>query len=103
MESLIPLLQVLQTHFQHDPTLVIGLKLPPYVYSKQNDRVLSAVSLLSVAGRNPIAFLTCTNTLGNCIMPATQAELSDSSSGLFALPTKFGGLGGEYIHNLALG
>jgi len=130
--GLIPILDVLARYFWEDPTLVIGLKLPPYVYSTQFDELLHRIATYSRsdpsdASRrlNPFAFLTSTNTLGQTLFFAEQAvPLSgpDSGSGKaasaadtvlapddagspteFALPTALGGMAGEALHPLALG
>jgi dihydroorotate dehydrogenase (fumarate) len=103
--SLVPYLTVLANEYELDPTLTIGLKLPPYVYSTQFDDVLTGLSSFSSSGGNPFAFLTCTNTLGSSLFFSEQTN-SDNVSGAstpFALPTPLGGLAGEPIHALALG
>jgi dihydroorotate dehydrogenase (fumarate) len=114
--SLAPLLSVLAEHYWKDPTLTLGLKLPPYVWSTQFEDVIRGISELpenhsasrDVTGsrRNPIAFLTCTNTLGSGLLFSDQAEHnheSTLSTYQFALPTAIGGLAGESIHALSLG
>lgn len=112
--TLVPFLQVLAEAFWTDRTLVLGLKLPPYTYSTQFVDILGSISSLSrdSEGRriNPIAFLTCTNTLGNSLLFADQTlnEKIPGTGGipdskLYALPTPLGGLAGESIHALALG
>jgi len=80
MAGLIPILDVLARYFWEDPTLVIGLKLPPYVYSTQFDELLHRIAAYSrpdpsdVSRRlNPFAFLTSTNTLGQTLFFAEQA------------------------------
>lgn len=110
MVTLKPLLQVLANNSQADPTLVIGLKLAPYVYQDQMEGIVETISgLTDGQGRNPIAFLTCTNTLGGCVMFADQVVSSGSQKGSsdtvaeMALPTTFGGLAGEPLHYLSLG
>lgn len=129
-ESLIPLLRVLSEAYTEDPTLTIGLKLPPFVHEQQFHSVLNQISSLipdnahhsvtpSVSGAdrtNPgsfISFLTCTNTLGNSLLFADQitpitpssspSNEGSSSLATFALPTVLGGLAGEALHSLALG
>lgn len=54
---------------------------------------------------SPIAFLTCTNTLGMSLLFADQAEgaAGQPSGSQFALPTTLGGLAGEALHALSLG
>jgi dihydroorotate dehydrogenase (fumarate) len=146
MPALLPLLQVLAEHYRQDPSLTIGLKLPPYVYAGQFGEAVGVIASLSsttqVSGkrnvvddgreerrggdggmRNPIAFLTCTNTLGSALMfedqvqsreveididgsTNTNADTLDASttqSTAFALPTPLGGLAGSALHSLALG
>ena len=93
--SLVPLLEVLSKAFKEDSTLTIGLKLPPYVHSDQYDQVISGLQGLVMGDATPIAYLACTNTLGNSL-------LLDENLG-FAVPTGLGGLGGESLHALALG
>jgi dihydroorotate dehydrogenase (fumarate) len=114
--SLAPLLSVLVEHYWKDPTLTLGLKLPPYVWSTQFEEVIRGISELPAnhaasrdvtEGRNnPIAFLTCTNTLGSSLFFSGQAQHnheSTLSTCQFALPTAIGGLAGESIHALSLG
>lgn len=112
MATLTPLLQVLASTFQADPTLVIGLKLAPFVYRDQMEGVVRTIAgLVDQEGRSPIAFLTSTNTLGGCVMFADQVSqktTSASTAGVdaapsMALPTTFGGLAGEPLHYLSLG
>lgn len=88
--------------------MTIGLKLPPYVYSTQFDDVIKVIDSFTTNGKNPIAFLTCTNTLGTSLLFTDQAlpplsSAKDSESAPFALPTPLGGLGGASIHALSLG
>lgn len=106
-ESLRPLLQVLSEVYAHDPTLTIGLKLPPYVHEQQFHSAINQIILLNsynphqsntaagVSSRTSstsanttgsvISFLTCTNTLGNSLLFADQcaprASLSSPSNG----------------------
>jgi dihydroorotate dehydrogenase (fumarate) len=86
----------------------LGLKLAPFVYRKQQQDILDLIAEFTEEGRNPIAFLTCTNTLGNCTMfldqtmMALNGKASDDVSAK-ALPTQFGGLAGEPLHYLSLG
>ncbi|KAF8665165.1 hypothetical protein AX16_000630 [Volvariella volvacea WC 439] len=108
-QSLLPLLQVLSAAFVQDESLTIGLKLPPFVYREQFLAVIEGVKTLEKGPktkRNPIAFFTCTNTLGNSLLFSDQAlapggEVSAESR--FALPTPLGGLAGDALHPLALG
>ena len=125
MASLTPMLDVLARYFREDPTLVIGLKLPPYVYSTQFDDLLRGIATYSQSDPSgelrritPFAFLTATNTLGQTLFFAEQAtplhgkaetaaltavpeEVSNPVG--FALPTVIGGMAGEALHPLALG
>ncbi|EJD04414.1 FMN-linked oxidoreductase [Fomitiporia mediterranea MF3/22] len=113
--ALSPLLAVLAMAFWTDRTLTIGLKLPPYTYSTQFTDMLSLIASLSrdIDGEryNPIAFLSCTNTLGTSLLFTEQAlpaghernSTKDEGGSRFALPTPLGGLAGEAIHALSLG
>ncbi|KAG6371586.1 hypothetical protein JVT61DRAFT_9296 [Boletus reticuloceps] len=104
--ALAALLDVLADAFWADPSLTIGMKLPPYVVSTQIEDVVrtigaySRVDPESGVSVNPIAFLTCTNTLGNSLVFADQVE---GATGEFALSAGVGGLAGEAMHALALG
>ena len=107
-----PILDVLARYFWEDPTLVIGLKLPPYVYSSQFDELLQSIATYSRPDPNdesrrtsPFAFLTSTNTLGQTLFFAEQAgplpaaasnEVAATPAG-FALPTVLGGDGGGSV------
>lgn len=73
----------------NDSEMTIGLKLPPYIWDGQMSDVVMAIK--REAG-NSINFLTSTNTLGNTI------EYSGENIG----PVR-GGMGGGWIHGLALG
>ncbi|CAE7229987.1 unnamed protein product [Rhizoctonia solani] len=84
-----PLLRVIAKHVFEDPSFVVGLKLPP------SDDL------------HPIAFLTCTNTLGSSVLFQDQVAPSNFEKPHqdfeFAVPTIYGGLAGESIHPLSLG
>ncbi|KAI0767898.1 hypothetical protein BC629DRAFT_1292789 [Irpex lacteus] len=108
---LVPFLDVLASAYYSDPSLTIGLKLPPYLYST---RFQDAVRRLATYSRpkpesdgtdtiNPFAFVTCTNTLGSCLLFADETNNEAAETNEFALPTALGGLGGEALHPLALG
>ncbi|KAG8824720.1 dihydroorotate dehydrogenase [Serendipita sp. 401] len=89
-----------------DESLVLGLKLPPYVYRRQMIELVEAVATFANAetGRCPFRFFTCTNTLGGCVMFQDQTgSITDQDANPLALPTKYGGLAGEPLHSLALG
>jgi dihydroorotate dehydrogenase (fumarate) len=115
MAGLTPILDVLARYFREDPTLVIGLKLPPYVYSTQFDDLLRSIATYSRSDPsnesrriNPFAFLTSTNTLGQTLFFAEQAlppfpGKAEAAPTGFALPTVIGGMAGEALHPLALG
>ena len=115
--ALSPLLAVLAMAYWSDRTLTIGLKLPPYTYSTQFTDIHSLIAGLSsdIDGQryNPIAFLSCTNTLGSSLLYAEQSlnakesqsntNPGDENGSAYALPTALGGLAGEAIHALSLG
>ncbi|KAI1786290.1 hypothetical protein LXA43DRAFT_1065194 [Ganoderma leucocontextum] len=93
-QFLLPYLDVLSSAFYADPTLTIGLKLPPYLYQTRfteairflhtyTREVRSATFVKGSSTRhhhgthrpehvmrslNPFAYLACTNTLGNCLL-----------------------------------
>ncbi|OLL24225.1 putative dihydroorotate dehydrogenase A (fumarate) [Neolecta irregularis DAH-3] len=76
-------LTVIARYTANDPTLTVGLKLPPYTHDGHFD------SLISVLERTcPIRFITSTNTLGNGQHPESRLV---------------GGIGGSGVHYLALG
>lgn len=110
-EALKPLLLVLSNAVEMDPSLTVGLKLPPYTYSTQFTDLLDAVASFSFINSlsirfSPFAFFTCTNTLGSSLLFSDQSLLESASldgGSPFALPTPLGGLAGETIHNLSLG
>ncbi|KAJ6569597.1 hypothetical protein B0H19DRAFT_1136174 [Mycena capillaripes] len=109
--ALAPLLSVLADAWRADPTLTLGLKLPPYVYTAQFAAVLDTLRGFSTPdARNPIAYLACTNTLGNALLFAEQVvaaggEPAASAVGesAFAVPKALGGVAGDTLHALALG
>ncbi|KAK0473550.1 hypothetical protein EDD18DRAFT_1323757 [Armillaria luteobubalina] len=112
-DDLRELLNGLEMENRRDPTLTIGLKLPPYVYQQQFKEVLNVLADFSTATmgaggvmkkRSPFAFLACTNTLGNSLLYPDQVAHNESTSGSdFAVPTGLGGLAGEALHALSLG
>ncbi|KAI0358926.1 hypothetical protein OH77DRAFT_1118903 [Trametes cingulata] len=92
---LLPLLDVLSSAFYSDPSLTIGLKLPPYLYSTRfaeavrfihtytreirpavfmngNSHQLAAPDGQALRSLNPFAYLACTNTLGSCLLFSEQ-------------------------------
>lgn len=104
--ALLPSLQVLADAHSKDLTLSIGLKLPPYVYKDQFSEAIAGIKSLSVLSddgivKNPVAFLTCTNTLGNSLLFSEQTMTTGDQ--IFAIPTTLGGLAGDPLHPLALG
>jgi len=100
--SLVPLLSTLQKESTIDPTLTVGLKLPPFVYHAQFLAVLDGIKqLCAAAPKCPFAFFTCTNTLGNTLVFAEQSSSPQSED--FAVPTALGGSAGDTIHALSLG
>ncbi|KAG5642502.1 hypothetical protein DXG03_002699 [Asterophora parasitica] len=113
--SLVPLLSILKEEHAKDPSLTIGLKLPPFVYRDQFVAVIDGIKNLCLApdasATCPFAFFTCTNTLGNSLLfdeqstrpaPSSEATL-DTSPSPFAVPTGLGGVAGDALHALALG
>ena len=101
--ALVTLLDVLAEYFERDNTLTTGIKLPPYVINTQIADVIQTIGAYSRADPasgasvNPIAFLTCTNTLGNSLVFGDQVE------GTLGESPSVGGLAGEAIHALSLG
>ncbi|KAF7327884.1 DHO-dh domain-containing protein [Mycena kentingensis (nom. inval.)] len=107
--TLSSLLSVLADAWVADPTLTIGLKLPPYVYAAQFSEMIETLRALctlkpgSGVASSPVAYLACTNTLGNSLLFADQVEDRASVTAEFAVPTALGGLAGDALHPLALG
>ncbi|KAJ7054047.1 hypothetical protein C8F01DRAFT_1165689 [Mycena amicta] len=85
--ALVPILRVLAAAWAADPTLTLGLKLPPYVHAAQLSDLLDVLRAL------------CTLEPGSGL--AHQVE--DAISPEFAVPTALGGLAGDSLHPLALG
>lgn len=83
------------------PRIAFGLKTPPYTYSKQFEELIGALERTSKDDRIcPVSFITATNTLGSCLVLASEDD-SDSEP---ALPgTGIGGMAGAPLHPLALG
>ncbi|KAG2070693.1 FMN-linked oxidoreductase [Suillus decipiens] len=109
LPSLKSYLDVFAKAFQDDSTLTIGLKLPPYIIATQFHDVIACISSYtrtdSSIGNsiNPIAYFTCTNTLGNSLAFADQTPDAKADVSRFAVPPGLGGLAGEAIHSLSLG
>lgn len=109
--TLLPILEVLAQAYQGDRTLTIGLKLAPYVASFQFEEVVKYVASFTYDledgnRKNPFAFFTCTNTVGNSLLFAHQTTLPPAvGAGVdgYALEPVLGGLAGEPIHALSLG
>ncbi|KZT61429.1 FMN-linked oxidoreductase [Calocera cornea HHB12733] len=104
-QALLPLLQVLAKAVYKDPTLTLGIKLPPYVIPSQFTGVLDAIASLQRPedARNPISFLTCTNTLGGCIFGSDEAGKEGVQGEGWALPGGYGGMAGSALHAVSLG
>lgn len=108
---LLPFLDVLASAYYSDPSLTIGLKLPPYLYMTRFQDVVRSLSNYSRpeydgTSINPFSFVTCTNTLGSCLLFTDEtipSETLSTAESPFALPTPLGGLGGESLHPLSLG
>jgi dihydroorotate dehydrogenase (fumarate) len=98
-ESLLPYLIVTKRYYLEDPTLIIGLKLPPYTYESQFSALISAT--WRHRADQGVAFLTSTNTLGSGLVFNDQLKSGESED--MALPTGWGGLGGATIHPLSVG
>ncbi|KAJ7255883.1 hypothetical protein B0H12DRAFT_1113281 [Mycena haematopus] len=105
--NLVPLLSVLADAWRADTSLTLGLKLPPYVHAGQFAEVLDTLRQFSASvdghARNPIAYIACTNTLGNALLFAEQTISAESEDRVFAVPTALGGIAGDVLHALALG
>lgn len=89
MEKFGELVQRIAEYWREHEDLVIGLKLPPYVWDGD---IAGVVNAISEHGKGSIRFVTSTNTVGNTL------EYEGESVG----PVK-GGMGGCSIHGLALG
>jgi len=98
-ESLLPYLIVTKRYYLEDPTLTIGLKLPPYTYETQFNALVCATWRKRTD--QGIAFLTSTNTLGSGLVFQDQLESSNATG--FAVSPGWGGLGGTTIHPLSVG
>ncbi|KZT67676.1 FMN-linked oxidoreductase [Daedalea quercina L-15889] len=115
LPALRPHLDVLAAAARADPSLTIGLKLPPYPDVTRIREVVDCLAEYTIDEpeglRSPFAFLTCTNTLGGSVLFAGEIDLAsappssgaDPSPTAFAVPTALGGIGGERLHALALG
>lgn len=97
--TMLDILAVFVEEVRRDPSLTVGLKLPPYLYREQ---FVQVVELVQTLGKESFQFLTCTNTLGNSLLFSEQTDSAGGGEG-FAVPSALGGLGGEALHALALG
>ncbi|KAB8291863.1 hypothetical protein EYC80_006645 [Monilinia laxa] len=81
-------------------SIFVGIKTPPYTYSEQFKRLVSALELgSSLLGNNPISFITATNTLGSCLVVNELGNSVLSSS----IGEGIGGMAGDALHPIALG
>ncbi|KAH9850651.1 hypothetical protein C2E23DRAFT_929695 [Lenzites betulinus] len=87
---LLPLLDVLSSAFYSDPSITIGLKLPPYLYST---RFAEAIRFVH----------TYTREIRPAVTPPPHPPSPSFAPSPFALPPALGGLGGESIHPISLG
>lgn len=93
-----PLLAVAHEFRQKDPSLTVGLKLPPYVYRAQFEAAVLGIT-------EDVHFITCSNTLGNGLLFADQTADGMVEASEYALGPSgaTGGLAGPAVHALALG
>jgi dihydroorotate dehydrogenase (fumarate) len=97
-EGILPYLIVTKRYWMEDPTLTIGVKLPPYTYEMQFKELVSCTWRSRTD--QGLSFLTATNTLGQGLV--FNDQVTEEAEGI-ALPPGWGGLGGETIHALAVG
>lgn len=98
--------------------LRIGIKLPPYTYEEQVVSIVRCIEKVSQEYPQEleiVSFLTSTNTLGQGLIFSSQVtdpprrddtvaqRASKSSTEEYGVPTAYGGLAGETVHQLALG
>ncbi|GAA5938953.1 uncharacterized protein JCM15063_004374 [Sporobolomyces koalae] len=96
--------------------LQLGFKLPPYTYEEQIVSVVRAIERATSSAphdREVVSFLTSTNTLGQGLVYASQivepdrddtrAQSLKPASEEFGVPTGYGGIAGEAIHQISLG
>ena len=74
------------------PEVPVGVKVPPYTWSRQFDDLVTALESL----RAKLSFVTSTNTLGNCLVLSNDESVLPSENGT-------GGMAGPPLHPLALG
>ncbi|EMD32107.1 hypothetical protein CERSUDRAFT_162190 [Gelatoporia subvermispora B] len=125
--DLIPFLDVLAAAFREDPSLVLGLKLPPYSDQRRVVEVVQVLerytethtdTLRDGTRTSPWTYLTSIDALGGCLALPDQLRPTDSdasgSSGAEAPQTNGtntsaaaqairGAVGGDVVHSLALG
>ncbi|GAA6062736.1 hypothetical protein JCM10212_005939 [Sporobolomyces blumeae] len=97
------------------PHLKLGIKLPPYTYEQQVVDVVRVIEEVSCdpryRGDEVVSFLTSTNTLGQGLVVASQIVPSTTDAvaqrpkpdETFAVPSAWGGVAGEAVHQLSLG
>ncbi|GAA5952263.1 hypothetical protein JCM3765_001923 [Sporobolomyces pararoseus] len=100
------------------PRLQIGIKLPPYTYEEQIVSVIRTIEKVSDDTDDKIeviSFLTSANTLGQGLIFSSQItdppqpddrvaqKSSKAATEEFGVPTGYGGLAGETVHQLSLG
>lgn len=82
--KLFPLMLILADFFLKDPTLTVGLKLPPYLMKDQYLHCMHGMAPLVVQlygeRRSTISFLTCINTVGNAMLPASLAKQPEANA-----------------------
>ncbi|EIW86356.1 FMN-linked oxidoreductase [Coniophora puteana RWD-64-598 SS2] len=112
-------LRVVADFFRSDGEVALGVKLPPYTRADDVRAVVRALERVAGGGVCPVAWLVCTNTVGNAVLfgeetcppradgsSATNTNtFSPSPDETAAAPPRSGpgGLGGAAIHALALG
>ena len=70
----------------------IGLKLPPYPCFLLQEKMAKLIK------QYPISFISCVNTLGNCLIIDSEKETS-----VIKASNGYGAISGEYIKPIALG
>ncbi|KAF7846204.1 hypothetical protein BT93_L4867 [Corymbia citriodora subsp. variegata] len=84
-----------------DSDVPVGIKTPPYTYHDQFATLISALKTAAEmrGGKCPVAFVTATNTLGNCLLLGDEGGPVLNSAGGEGV----GGMAGAPLHPLALG
>ncbi|GAA5823324.1 hypothetical protein JCM5353_008233 [Sporobolomyces roseus] len=100
---------------QNSQNLQFGIKLPPYTYEEQIVSVFKVIEEFSSQFPDAVevvSFLTSTNTLGQGLVfadqiaePTLPSSIAQSSklNEEFGVPSGYGGLAGESIHQISLG